>query len=51
MRPLSTALAILAAALMLFALVSMARGSLAVAGLSFLAASLTIYFRETRAST
>lgn len=43
-----TLFAVVAAGLMLFALVLMARGNLMLAGLSFLGASLAIYFRETR---
>lgn len=44
-----TILAVLAVALMLFALLAMAGGEFLVAGLSFLVASLVIYYRETRA--
>lgn len=43
-----TGLAILAVGLFGFALYGMAVGSLTVAGLSFLSASIVIYFRETR---
>ncbi|MFB6196464.1 MAG: hypothetical protein ABEI80_09860 [Haloplanus sp.] len=49
MRPLPAGLAVLAVVLLVVALSSMARGNLAVAGLNFLAASLTIYFREKHA--
>ncbi|SFR65428.1 hypothetical protein [Halogeometricum limi] len=46
-RLLATAAAILAALLMLVALALAANGNLMIAGLSFLGASLVIYFRET----
>jgi membrane protein implicated in regulation of membrane protease activity len=45
----SVALAALAALLMLVALANLSRGNIMFAGLSFLSASLVIYFRETRA--
>jgi uncharacterized membrane protein YjjP (DUF1212 family) len=44
----STALAVLAALLVALALSEMASGDLRLAGLTFLSASLVIYFRETR---
>ena len=47
-RVAPTALAVLAVLLIAAALFSMARQDLAVAGLSFLSASLIIYLRETR---
>lgn len=43
-----TALALLAVALFAVALFAMSRGSLAVAGMSFLSASVVIYLRESR---
>lgn len=43
-----TGLAVLAVALMLTAVVMMTEGELLLAGLSFLSASLLIYFRETK---
>ena len=45
---IATGLAVLAVALIALALYFMATGELTVAGLSFLGASLVIYFRETR---
>jgi len=45
-----TSLAILAAGLIGTALIAMTVGELRAAGFSFLGASLTIYFRETRFS-
>lgn len=44
-----TGLAVLTVALLGIAILFMNRGNLMLAGLTFLAASLTIYFRETRA--
>jgi hypothetical protein len=44
----ATGLAVLAVALIAVALYFMTAGRLSVAGMSFLAASLVIYFRETR---
>lgn len=46
-RVASVGMAVLATGLMLFALVSMAGGEFAYAGLSFLSASIVIYYRET----
>jgi hypothetical protein len=46
----AVALAVLAGLLMLIALANLARGDLMLAGLSFLSASIVIYFRETRAA-
>jgi hypothetical protein len=43
-----TVLALGAAALIVFAVLSMNWGQFTVAGLSFLGAALLIYFRETR---
>jgi cell division protein ZapA (FtsZ GTPase activity inhibitor) len=43
-----TALAVLAALLILAALVAMSARNLQIAGLSFLSASLVIYLRKTR---
>jgi len=45
---IATGMALLAVALIAVALYLMTAGRLSVAGLSFLAASLVIYFRETR---
>lgn len=47
-RRIKMLLAILAVALMVFAVVAMVRGEYMIAGVSFLAASFVIYFRETR---
>lgn len=47
-RNTSIALAVLAVALMLVAIGTMAAGELAVAGACFLSASIVIYLRETR---
>jgi hypothetical protein len=46
-RILPAVLAGLAVALMLFAMWNMARGELALAGVSFLSASIVIFLRET----
>jgi uncharacterized membrane protein len=43
-----TVLALLAVAILGVALFAMSTGNLTVAGMSFLSASLVIYFRETR---
>lgn len=48
-KRVKTLLAVLAAALMLFAVVMIALGQHLVAGVCFLTASLVIYVRETRA--
>jgi hypothetical protein len=44
----STILAVLAVVLLLFALLQFAAGNLLVAGVTMLAVSLTIFYRETR---
>lgn len=48
MQALPTALALVAVGLLLVALLMMNRGQFMLAGLSFLSASLVIYFRESR---
>lgn len=48
MKPIPLLLAVLAVGLMLFALVNLSQGNTAIAGVSFLSASITIYLREQR---
>jgi hypothetical protein len=46
MKPIPLLLAVLAVGLMLFALLNLSQGNTAIAGVSFLSASITIYLRE-----
>jgi hypothetical protein len=48
MQVIPTVLALVAVAMLLLALLMMNRGQFMLAGLSFLSASLVIYFRESR---
>jgi len=48
MKPIPLLLALLAVGLLVFALLNLSRGNTAVAGVSFLSASVAIYFREQR---
>ena len=48
MSTLTTALAVAAVVLLLFALLLFIRGDLLMAGVAMLLVSFTIYFRETR---